>query len=160
MCRCESVKKLCTCVKHFQRFQLKANVLFFCFNIVLDDYDILLSQSYIWWWRPLNRRLLYVKNNMFHDTWLCIILWLCCCTCQWVATWHGQTALTEEDILYLCIRLYFELNLKNQTEDSWHPSHTHLAFMHTSNDTNKVLRLHHSHINMHSDKHTKPEKKN
>ena len=109
MFRCESVKKLCTCVKHSQTISTEGKYCsLFSFNIFVDDYDILSSQSYIWWWWPLNWRLLCVKNNkMFHDTWLCIILWLCC-TCQWVATWRRQTALTEEDILYLCICLYFE----------------------------------------------------
>lgn len=83
MLRCESVKKLCTCVKHLQRFQLKANMFFFPFNIVLDDYDILLSQSYIWWWWPLNWRLLYVKNNK------CFMIHGCVSYCDCVVHVNG-----------------------------------------------------------------------
>lgn len=126
----ESVKKLMYMCKTFATISTEGkyvNYLFFLFNIVLDDYDILLS--YIWWWWPLNRRLLYVKQQMFHDTWSCIILWLCC-TCQWVATRHGQKALTDEDILYLCICLYFESIWKTK-QDYLYPSLTHQAFLQT-----------------------------
>lgn len=47
-----------------------------------------------------------------------------CVTCQWVATRQGLTTSSEEDILYLCICLYFEL--KTQTRDNRHPSLTHV----------------------------------
>lgn len=47
-----------------------------------------------------------------------------CVTCQWVATRQGRTTSGEEDILYLCICLYFEL--KTQTRDNRHPSLTHI----------------------------------
>lgn len=47
-----------------------------------------------------------------------------CVTCQWVATRRGRTTSSEEDILYLCICLYFEL--KTQTRDNRHPSLTHI----------------------------------
>lgn len=63
----ESVKKLMYMCKTNNFNWGQICFCFFLFNIVLDDYDILLS--YIWWWRPLNRRLLYVKQQMFHDTW-------------------------------------------------------------------------------------------
>lgn len=117
-------------------------------------YVLFFVQYCSWWlWYPLvlvlylmvtafqPKALVCLKQQMFHDTWLCIILWLCC-TCQWVATWHGQTTLTEEDILYLCICLYFELIWKTK-QDYWYPFLTHQAFMHTSINTHKALRLDH-----------------
>lgn len=52
-----------------------------------------------------------------------------CVTCQWVATRQGLTTSSEEDILYLCICLYFEL--KTQTRDNRHPSLTHMMSIDT-----------------------------
>lgn len=105
--------KLCTCVKHLQLLELKAYMLFlwisFLMTMISSRRSPIFDGSGL-----LTEGLCSLKQQMFHDTWLCIILWLCC-TCQWVATWLWQMALTEEDILYLCIRLCFGLILKPNT---------------------------------------------
>lgn len=75
---------------------------------------------------------------MFHDTRLCIKLWLCC-NCKRIATWQ----ISEKDILYLCICLNFLFSkiveLKKRVIDI-HFAHI-LAFMCTGMNTYEALQL-------------------